>query len=113
MTVELFTKLHATGNDFLVHRASEPLGPEVAAALCDRHRGVGADGVITLLPGTAGADCAMTLRNADGGSAEMSGNGVRCLAYVAARAGLGTLDSMTVDTAAGRRIVAVQRDADG
>lgn len=113
MTVEWFAKLHATGNDFLVHQAPEPLGPEVAAALCDRHRGVGADGVITLLPGAAGADCAMTLRNADGGSAEMSGNGLRCLAYVAARAGLGTLDSMTVDTAAGRRIVALQRDADG
>ena len=46
-----------------------------ARALCDRHRGVGADGLITLLPGRDGADCTMELRNADGEIAEMSGNG--------------------------------------
>lgn len=106
-------KLHATGNDFLVHQASEPLDETVAAALCDRHRGIGADGLITLLPGTDGADCAMTLRNADGGPAEMSGNGMRCLAYVAARAGIGTTDSLIVDTAAGRRTVALERGPAG
>src|SRR5260221_12280197 len=55
----------------------------------------------------------MTLRNADGGFAEMSGNGLRCLAYVAARAGLGTADSLIVDTAAGRRLVTLERDAKG
>jgi diaminopimelate epimerase len=113
MTIVSLAKLHATGNDFLVHQASEPLGPEVAAALCDRHRGVGADGLITLRPGTAGADCAMTLRNADGGEAEMSGNGMRCLAYVAARAGLGTPDSLVVDTGAGRRFVTLERASTG
>ena len=64
--------------------------PRVVAALCDRHRGIGADGLITIGPGASGADCTMTLQNADGGDAEMSGNGVRCLAWVAARAGLGT-----------------------
>jgi diaminopimelate epimerase len=113
MTVVRLAKLHATGNDFLVHEALEPLGVEAAAALCDRHRGVGADGLLTLRPGTAGADCAMTLRNADGGEAEMSGNGLRCLAYVAARAGFGTADSLVVDTAAGRRLVALERDGSG
>jgi diaminopimelate epimerase len=106
-------KLHATGNDFLVHQASEPLDDTVALALCDRHRGIGADGLLTLLPATDGADCAMTLRNADGGPAEMSGNGMRCLAYVAARAGIGTTDSLIVDTVAGRRAVALERGPAG
>jgi diaminopimelate epimerase len=106
-------KLHATGNDFLVHQTWEPLDAAAAVALCDRHRGVGADGLLSLLPGAAGADCAMTLRNADGGQAEMSGNGLRCLVYVAARAGLGTADALIVDTPAGRRAVALERGPDG
>lgn len=113
MTIVRLAKLHATGNDFLVHQASEPLGALVAGALCDRHRGVGADGLLTLLPGTDGADCAMTLHNADGGLAEMSGNGLRCLAYIAARSGLGSDDSLIVDTGAGRRLVTLERAPDG
>lgn len=113
MSILHLTKLHATGNDFLVHEAPEPLSAEVAAALCDRHKGVGADGLLTLRPGTAGADCSMTLRNADGGEAEMSGNGIRCLAWVAARERLGNELALTVATAAGRRVVTLTRDASG
>jgi diaminopimelate epimerase len=112
-----FAKLHATGNDFLVDVALDPTEPEldavVIAALCDRHRGVGADGLITIGPGRDGADCTMTLVNADGGRAEMSGNGVRCLAWVADREGLLCGDELVVDTAAGRRHVTVTRDPDG
>jgi diaminopimelate epimerase len=111
------SKLHATGNDFLVQVALDADQPEldavVVAALCDRHRGVGADGLITIGPGRDGADCTMTLVNADGGRAEMSGNGVRCLAWVAAREGLVRGDELLVDTAAGRRHVTVARDAEG
>jgi diaminopimelate epimerase len=119
MTLLHLAKLHATGNDFLVRLALDddprPLAPATAAQLCDRHRGIGADGLITIGPGDhrKGADCTMTLQNADGGEAEMSGNGIRCLAWVAARAGLGTADEIVVDTAAGRRAVALSRDASG
>ena len=117
MTDLALSKLHATGNDFLVQVALDPtepaLDPVVIAALCDRHRGIGADGLITIGPGRDGADCSMTLVNADGGRAEMSGNGVRCLAWVAAREGLLRGDEVLVDTAAGRRRVTVTRDPDG
>ncbi|HEU5448299.1 MAG TPA: diaminopimelate epimerase, partial [Acidimicrobiia bacterium] len=93
MTALHFSKLHATGNDFLVlvdlearfgSRGRNRLAPGLRAALCDRRRGVGADGLIRLLGGSDGADCEMELTNADGGLAEISGNGLRCLAHVAA-----------------------------
>jgi diaminopimelate epimerase len=113
-----FSKLHATGNDFLVlidleARFGSPgrnrLAPAVRAALCDRRRGVGADGLIRLLGGSGGADCEMELTNADGGLAEISGNGLRCLAHVAAKLGLGADDRLVVDTAAGRREMTIRR----
>jgi diaminopimelate epimerase len=105
------TKLHATGNDFLVLAdlaadfgpvGASSLAPDLRAALCDRRRGVGADGLIRILAGSDGADCAMELANADGGWAEVSGNGLRCLAHVAARLGLGTDGHLVVDSVAGR-----------
>jgi len=109
-------KLHATGNDFLVWSmldgAAAAVSPALARALCDRHTGIGADGLILLTPGTDGADATMTLHNADGGTAEMSGNGIRALAWVAAEAGLGG-DALVVDTGAGRRTVELRRDAGG
>jgi diaminopimelate epimerase len=113
-----FSKLHATGNDFLVlvdleGRFGSPgrnqLAPGLRAALCDRHRGVGADGLIRLLEGRDGADCEMELTNSDGGLAEISGNGLRCLAHVAVKLGLGADDRLVVDTGAGRREVSVRR----
>ena len=113
----VLSKLHATGNDFLVHLALDASKPELdasaAAALCDRHRGIGADGLITITAGRDGADCTMTLRNADGGLAEMSGNGARCLAWVAVSAGLGRGDTLVVDTGGGRREITVERDPRG
>ncbi|HEV2310431.1 MAG TPA: diaminopimelate epimerase, partial [Acidimicrobiia bacterium] len=81
--------------------------------LCDRHRGIGADGLLVLGPARDGADCTMTLYNADGSPAEMSGNGIRCLAWVAVDHGLGNEDRLVVDTAAGRRTVQLARDAAG
>jgi diaminopimelate epimerase len=118
MTTIHLSKLHATGNDFLVRLVldGEPrFAATVVEHLCDRHRGVGADGLITIGGSEAGdpADCTMLLQNADGGDAEMSGNGIRCLAWVAARAGIGSERELRVQTAAGLRIVSLERDAAG
>src|SRR5690242_13974306 len=116
MTTKLqIAKLEATGNDFLVTLDPDApgLSDEAVALLCDRHCGIGADGFITIGPAGNDADCTMTLRNADGSAAEMSGNGIRCLAWVAARAGLGRENELVVDTAAGRRALALVRDAAG
>jgi diaminopimelate epimerase len=109
MTV--LSKLHATGNDFLV--TCVPVTARQAVALCDRSTGVGADGVLVLGPGTDGADATMTLHNADGSEAEMSGNGARCLAWVARRAGLGTEERVVVDTGGGRRTLDLTLDEAG
>jgi diaminopimelate epimerase len=111
MTSISLSKLHATGNDFLVYRSPTLLAPALVAALCDRNRGIGADGLLTLGAGRNGGDASMTLQNADGGEAEMSGNGLRCLAFVAAQEHAG--DTLVVDTAAGGRVVALERDAGG
>jgi diaminopimelate epimerase len=118
MTTLNLSKLHATGNDFLVRLALAGeglLAPEAVAQLCDRRLGIGADGLISIGPGDAGlgVDCTMRLQNADGGDAEMSGNGIRCLAWVAARAGLGNEHELIVDTAAGRRVISLIRDESG
>jgi diaminopimelate epimerase len=112
MSAVHLTKLHATGNDFLVHVAGP--GAELDAtqvrALCDRWRGIGADGVLTLGPGRDGSDATMTLLNADGGPAEMSGNGARCLAWVAVREGLARDGRLVVDTGGGRRDIELEID---
>jgi len=118
MTTVRLSKYHATGNDFLVTFASGEAGALAArevVALCDRHRGVGADGVITLglAPAGSDADCTFHLRNADGGEAEMSGNGMRCLAALAAEHGLARGHELRVLTAAGRRDVTLTFGTDG
>ncbi|MCA3016513.1 MAG: diaminopimelate epimerase [Myxococcaceae bacterium] len=88
--VERFFKYHGLGNDFVVldRRASGvDVDADTSRRLCDRHFGVGADGVLTVLP-HAGAAGRMVVHNADGSIAEMCGNGLRCVVkYVAERAG--------------------------
>jgi diaminopimelate epimerase len=118
MTAVRLSKLHATGNDFLVwswlRDDVDPLravDAALARALCDRHTGVGADGLIVVQPPHhEGADATMLLFNADGGVAEMSGNGIRALAWAAARDGLGADGTLTVDTGGGRRVIELTRD---
>jgi diaminopimelate epimerase len=102
------TKHHGSGNDFLVLLAPDAattLRPDEVAALCDRRRGFGADGLIIGHPGSDGAQLKMTLTNADGSFAEMSGNGIRCLVQAAVVAGLVEQGAVEVDTASGRRQV--------
>lgn len=83
MSIE-FAKYHGLGNDFILidNRSSlEPqVTPEQAIKLCDRHFGIGADGVIFALPGQDGTDYTMRIFNSDGSEPEMCGNGIRCLA---------------------------------
>jgi len=79
-----FTKMHGLGNDYLMLDAMSGAPPEaklplLARAMCDRHFGIGADGIILVLPSRA-ADFTMRIFNADGSEAEMCGNGIRLFA---------------------------------
>ena len=81
-----FTKMNGAGNDFVMidNRAGKVrLQPEQIVRICDRHRGVGADGILLLEKGSNGADFRMRYYNRDGGEAEMCGNGARCFARFA------------------------------
>jgi diaminopimelate epimerase len=106
------TKHHGLGNDFLVLFDDQPL-PEVplgelARRLCDRRRGMGADGLILGVTAPIdGADLGMVLHNADGSRAEMSGNGIRCLAQAWVRRGPLAIETVVMATDAGRRVVEV------
>ena len=122
------SKHHGLGNDFLVLLDDLEPDPALARRLCDRRRGVGADGLIVGRPpgaalgsgggpgpgpgvaseGEAGTvDVIMVLRNADGSRAEMSGNGIRCLGQaVALDRGADRLE-LVVATDAGPRALAV------
>lgn len=109
MPVLKLTKHHGLGNDFLVLLdAAVPLTAELARALCDRHTGIGADGLIKGTLGPAPADVTFELRNADGSPAEMSGNGMRCLAQALVDAGLVEGPRLTVATVAGLRQVTIE-----
>src|SRR5215813_14208642 len=81
-----FTKMNGAGNDFILfdNRSGDIyLDRNQIALLCDRHRGIGADGVLLLEKPTNRADFRMRYFNADGGEAEMCGNGARCFARFA------------------------------
>ena len=98
-----FTKMNGAGNDFVLldNRAGDlVLTPEQIARVCDRHRGVGADGVLLLERAANGADFRMRYYNADGGEAEMCGNGARCFARFADRTA-GPLEKISFETPAG------------
>lgn len=105
-------KLHGLGNDFLI--AIDPGVPEsslaeLAVRLCDRRRGIGADGLIVTSPsGRSGVDASMILHNSDGSRAELSGNGVRCLGHAMVRAANQVAGELVVDTDAGLRSLTVQ-----
>jgi diaminopimelate epimerase len=83
-----FTKMNGAGNDFVMVDNRDlryALDKDAIARLCDRHRGIGSDGLIAVEPSTNGADFKMRYYNADGGEAEMCGNGARCFARFASK----------------------------
>jgi diaminopimelate epimerase len=98
-----FTKMNGAGNDFVVvdnRNQALSLDASRVALLCDRHRGVGADGVLAVEPSRQDADFRMRYYNADGGEAEMCGNGARCFARFARRLGVNNAE-MSFETLAG------------
>jgi len=110
-----FSKLQATGNDFILvdARTMEGEWSKLARAMCDRHFGIGADGLILVQDSTS-ADLKMRIFNSDGSEAEVSGNGLRCFARYAIEKGLsGKMPSqgeqgnrsLTIDTLSGVRKV--------
>src|SRR5215217_9100720 len=107
-----FTKMHAVGNDFIVFDPGEVEYadlPGLAREACDRHFGVGADGI--LVPASSQvADLKMVYLNSDGSSSEMCGNGLRCLARYARDYELVEGDAFTVETGAGTKKVLLYDD---
>ena len=103
MTGEIpFVKMHGAGNDFImVNGIGAPTSLEggLIAALCSRKRGIGADGLILILPSDE-ADFRMVYHNSDGGEAEMCGNGARCAARFAFETGVAS-SPMTFETGSG------------
>ena len=102
-----FTKMQGTGNDFVVlDCVSHPeylgfaLTPALASKMCDRHYGIGADGLVLVLPSKI-ADIQMRIINSDGSEAEMCGNGIRCFARFVYEQNIVRKESMTVETLAG------------
>ncbi len=113
-----FVKASACGNDFLLIDSSSVEGAQAPAdfvaltrRMCDRHEGVGADGVEWMYPHSM-ADVEIRLINADGSEAEISGNGTRCVAaYICAERGM---EKITIQTGAGLKtcVLTARRESD-
>ena len=103
-----FTKLQGAGNDFILVETSDTQRnwSPLAIAMCNRHLGVGADGLLVLLPSDV-AQFKMRIFDADGSEAEACGNGIRCMAKYAFENGLidNEADQMLVETVAGNRTI--------
>ena len=110
-----YAKGHGTGNDFIIVPDVDDqleLGPEVVRALCDRHAGIGADGVLRVVRTNSGpAPWFMDYRNADGSIAEMCGNGIRVYALYLLEHGLAAGPELAIATRSGVRTV--RQEADG
>ncbi len=98
-----FWKYQGLGNDFILLDGSNgdlEIDTEWCRRACDRHFGIGADGVLYVMPGE-GTDTTMRIINADGSEAEMCGNGIRCVAKYARDMGVVDSDRFTIHTLAG------------
>ena len=107
-----FTKMQGLGNDFLLIYGQVPQDvSSLCRRLCDRHFGVGADGVIFVSPAWA-ADCRMRIFNADGSEARMCGNGIRCVGKYLYDRGLVRREGMTVETLSGVKTLRLTLNGD-
>lgn len=98
-----FCKMHGLGNDFIIIREKVDAGRDyegLAQKLCNRNTGIGADGILVVLP-SKNADIQMRIINNDGSEANMCGNGIRCFARYVFEQGILTKDEFTVETKAG------------
>ncbi|QDR80687.1 diaminopimelate epimerase [Sporomusa termitida] len=98
-----FTKWHGLGNDFvIINSKTEPISDyrQQALAVCDRNFGIGADGLVVILPSDI-ADFKMRIFNSDGSEADMCGNATRCVARYLYETGLTDKTTITLDTLAG------------
>ena len=103
LTVLHFTKMNGAGNDFILidnRTGHVHLDRPQIARLCDRYRGIGADGILLLEKASNHADFRMRYFNADGGEAEMCGNGARCFARFANKVA-GSKEKISFETPAG------------
>ncbi|PKA51924.1 Diaminopimelate epimerase, chloroplastic [Apostasia shenzhenica] len=110
-----FVKYEGLGNDFIMvdnRDSMEPrVTPEQAMKLCNRNFGVGADGVIFVMPGSNGADYTMRIFNSDGSEPEMCGNGVRCVAkFISELENLQGTQRFRIHTGAGLIVPETQDD---
>lgn len=104
--------MHGVGNDFLIFDPGEVEDADLqslARRACDRHFGVGADGILIPAPSRV-ADLKMVYLNSDGSEAEMCGNGIRCLARYARDYEISDGDALTIETAAGIKKILLSED---
>lgn len=107
-----FTKMHGLGNDFVVMdnmNGRISLSKEQIVSLCDRHKGIGADGVILVEPSDK-ADCFMNYYNSDGTLVEMCGNGIRCTAKFLKDFILKSQANFQIDTRSGVKEIVLKDD---
>ena len=107
-----FTKMQGCGNDYVYINCFEETvkSPEqLAKAVSDRHFGIGSDGLVLICPSSV-ADCCMHMYNPDGSESEMCGNAIRCVAKYVYDRNIVHKSSVTVDTLAGIKTIAVTTD---
>lgn len=116
-----FTKMHGLGNDFIVidnFNGQIKLTTEEIVLLCDRHKGIGADGLILIeksekeadSTSSPQADCFMNYYNANGSEAEMCGNGIRCVVKFLKNDYLKDKDTFLIDTRDGIKKIICEKD---
>ena len=112
-----FWKYEGIGNDFIIldgiRGSAHKVDIEMCKRICDRHFGIGADGVIYILPGSEGCDLNMRIINPDGSEAEMCGNGIRCLAKHAYDFWMVKKTKFVVGTLRGSHNVEVFKNSEG